>query len=134
MGPFSDIKETSQAVDELTKDEQSADLPEIKLNDQKTQDWAYTIVGVSGHFIGSAMVVFVVAYFLLSLSDDLLKQMVASMPSFFEKRNVVELVQNVERGMPYRVQPKSRACWVNSTHRTGVERLSLAKLICPAET
>jgi len=98
-GPIGDIRQTSQAVEELTKDEQSADLPEVQLNGQSSQDWAYAILGVSGHFIGYAMVAFVLCYFLLALSDQLLKQIVEAMPSFFEKRNVVELVQNVEQGM-----------------------------------
>jgi predicted PurR-regulated permease PerM len=98
-GPIGDIKETSQAIEELTKDEEGVAVPEVKSADPKSQDWVYTVVGVSGHFIGASMIVFVLAYFLLALSDDLLKQMVAAMPSFFEKRNVVELVQNVERGM-----------------------------------
>jgi predicted PurR-regulated permease PerM len=99
-GPIGDIQETTQAMEELTKDGQEDAVPKIKvIAEQKSQDWAYTAVGVSGHFIGASMIVFVLAYFLLALSDDLLKQGVAAMPSFMEKRNVVELVQNVERGM-----------------------------------
>jgi predicted PurR-regulated permease PerM len=98
-GPIGDIQETSQAIEELTEDGDGAAVPEVKAAEPKSQDWMYTVLGVSGHFIGASMIVFVVAYFLLALSDDLLKQMVAAMPSFFEKRNVVELVQNVERGM-----------------------------------
>lgn len=97
-GPIGDIKKTTDAINELTDDGHEA-VPEVKAKDPASTDWAYTAIGVSGHFLGASMIVFVLAYFLLALSDDLLKQMVASMPSFFEKRNVVELVQNVERGM-----------------------------------
>jgi predicted PurR-regulated permease PerM len=98
-GPIGDIKETSNAMQELTKGESIANEPQFKLSSENSQDLTFAALGVSGHFIGSAMIVFVLAYFLLALSDDLLKQMVAAMPSFFEKRNVVALVQNVERGM-----------------------------------
>jgi predicted PurR-regulated permease PerM len=98
-GPIDDIKETSEAMEELTSEEGSAKPPEYKMAPANSQDFAYTALGVSGHFIGSSMIVFVLAYFLLALSDQLLKQMVEAMPSFFEKRNVVQLVQNVEKGM-----------------------------------
>jgi predicted PurR-regulated permease PerM len=49
--------------------------------------------------VGAAMIVFVLAFFLLSFSDTLLKQAVESRPSFAEKRNVVSLLQNVENGI-----------------------------------
>jgi predicted PurR-regulated permease PerM len=45
------------------------------------------------------MIVFVLAFFLLSFSDALLKQAVESRPSFAEKRNVVSLLHNVENGV-----------------------------------
>jgi predicted PurR-regulated permease PerM len=64
-----------------------------------SHDWAFAALGVSTHFFASAMVVFVLCYFLLAMSDQILKQLVEAMPSFFEKRNVVQLVQNVEQGM-----------------------------------
>lgn len=98
-GTFSSIKETSDAVEELTNDEESSLVPKVKLTEPKSQDWAMTVLGVSGHFIAAAMVVFVLAFFLLALSDQLLKQMVEALPSFCEKRNAVQLVQNVETGM-----------------------------------
>jgi predicted PurR-regulated permease PerM len=45
------------------------------------------------------MIVFVLAFFLLSFSDTLLKQAVESRPSFGEKRSVVSLLHNVENGI-----------------------------------
>lgn len=97
-GPIDDLKEATHAVEELTKDE-GAPASSVKVEAASSHDWAFAVVGVSGHFFASAMVVFVVCYFLLALSDQLLKQLVEAMPSFFEKRNVVQLVQNVEQGM-----------------------------------
>ena len=98
-GPMDDIKEASDAMEELTKEEGSVKEPEVKVAPTNSHDFTYTALGVSGHFIGASMIVFVLAYFLLALSDQLLKQLVEAMPSFFEKRNVVQLVQNVEKGM-----------------------------------
>jgi predicted PurR-regulated permease PerM len=65
----------------------------------QSSDAAFTILGVSGHFVGASLIVFVLGYFLLALSDKLMRQAVESQPSFFEKRNVVQLVQNVEQGI-----------------------------------
>lgn len=97
-GAIGDIQETSQAMEDLTNGEE-ASAPEVKLRSASSQDFAYAVLGVSGHFIGAALIVFVLAYFLLALSDQLLNQLVEAMPSFGEKRNAVQLVQNVERGM-----------------------------------
>jgi predicted PurR-regulated permease PerM len=98
-GPIGDIKETTQAVQDLTKDKGDHDTLQVQLMPANSHDWVYAVLGVSGHFLASAVIVFVLGYFLLALSDQLLKQMVEAMPSFFEKRNVVQLVQNVEQGM-----------------------------------
>jgi predicted PurR-regulated permease PerM len=97
-GPMDDIKEASEAMEELTKEDGAATASDVKVAPTSSYDFTYAL-GVSGHFIGASMIVFVLAYFLLALSDQLLKQMVEAMPSFFEKRNVVQLVQNVEKGM-----------------------------------
>jgi predicted PurR-regulated permease PerM len=98
-GPIDDLKETSQAVQDLTKDDKDDPQPELRLATQTSHDWVYAAVGVSGHFLASSVIVFVLCYFLLALSDQLVKQTVEAMPTFFEKRNVVQLVQNVEQGM-----------------------------------
>jgi predicted PurR-regulated permease PerM len=64
-----------------------------------SNDSTFTLLGASGHFIGAALVVFVLAFFLLSFSDTLLKQAVESRPSFAQKRNIVALLHNVENGI-----------------------------------
>jgi len=97
-GPIEDLKETTHAVQELTNDGE-APAQSVKVEAAASHDWVFAVAGVSGHFFASAMVVFVLCYFLLAMSDHLVKQLVEAMPSFFEKRNVVQLVQNVEQGM-----------------------------------
>jgi predicted PurR-regulated permease PerM len=60
---------------------------------------AFTILGASGHFIGAALIVFVLAFFLLAFSETLLNQAVEAQSSFALKRHVVALLQNVELGI-----------------------------------
>ncbi len=94
-GPLTDFKKATSAVEELTQgDEEDPVAVEVQ-----SSDAAITVLGVSGHFVGAAVIVFVLAYFLLAMSDKLMRQAVESRPSFFEKRNIVELVQNVEQGI-----------------------------------
>jgi predicted PurR-regulated permease PerM len=97
-GPLADIKETSAAVAELTSTTPGTEKEPLKVQVQ-SHDMAYTAIGLSSHFVAASVIVFVVAFFLLALSDQLLKQTVEAMPTFCEKRNVVQLVQNVEQGI-----------------------------------
>ena len=95
-GPIGNWAKATEAVRDLTQtDPANAPLPvEVHSNEP-----AFSVLGASGHFVGSAMIVFVLAFFLLSFSDALLKQAVESRPSFAEKRNVVSLLHNVENGV-----------------------------------
>jgi predicted PurR-regulated permease PerM len=95
-GPIGNWAKATEAVRDLTQtDPANAPLPvEVHSNEP-----AFTVLGASGHFVGAAMIVFVLAFFLLSFSDTLLKQAVESRPSFAEKRNVVSLLHNVENGV-----------------------------------
>ena len=95
-GPIGDIKKTSDAVKGLAKTETQG--PPIPV-EVFTPDLALTVVGISGHLLASVVIVFVVAFFLLALSDLLLKQAVESRSLFYEKKNIVQLVQNVETGV-----------------------------------
>ena len=96
-GPIDNLHRTSQAVQDLAgsdNPEESAVQVEVK-----SADLAYSMLGVSGHFVGSAVIVFVLAFFLLAMSDTLTKQALATRGSFEEKRNIVELVREVEDGI-----------------------------------
>ena len=95
-GPMGDIKKTTDAVEDLTKAGGEDKAISVKLS---APDVAFAVLGVSGHVAASAIIVLVVAFFLLALSDVLLKQAVESRPLFYEKKNIVQLVQNVEMGV-----------------------------------
>jgi predicted PurR-regulated permease PerM len=95
-GPIGDIQKTTDAVKDLTKGDNAEKTISVEV---QSPDLAITVLGVSGHMVASAIIVFVVAFFLLALSDVLLKQAVESRPLFYEKKNIVQLVQNVELGI-----------------------------------
>ncbi|MBC7854131.1 MAG: AI-2E family transporter [Pirellulaceae bacterium] len=95
-GPIGDIQKTTDAVEDLTKAGGEDKAIAVKVS---APDVAFAVLGVSGHVATSAIIVLVVAFFLLALSDVLLKQAVESRPLFYEKKNIVQLVQNVEVGV-----------------------------------
>jgi predicted PurR-regulated permease PerM len=95
-GPIGDIKKTTDAVKDLTKSEQEEKTVPVEV---LSPELAFTVVGISGHVVAAAIIIFVVAFFLLALSDVLLRQAVESRALFYEKKNIVQLVQNVELGI-----------------------------------
>jgi len=95
-GPIGDLQKTTDAVKELTKSDDSEKTISVEV---QSPDLAFAVLGVSGHVVASIIIVLVVAFFLLALSDVLLKQAVESRPHFYEKKNIVQLVQNVEFGI-----------------------------------
>jgi predicted PurR-regulated permease PerM len=95
-GPIDDLEKTSDAVRKITQSD-NADAP-VPVEVRSTET-TFSLLGASGHFLASALVVFVLAFFLLSFSDTLLKQAVESCATFSHKRNIVALLQNVEQGI-----------------------------------
>jgi predicted PurR-regulated permease PerM len=97
LGPLADLAKTSDAVEKMADSGSQQDKP-LAVRVQ-SQDVALAIVGVSSQFVGSAVIVFVLAYFLLAFSDTLLRQATSSRSSFNQKRDVVELIRSVESGI-----------------------------------
>lgn len=95
-GPIGDIKKTTDAFKDMTKSEKEEKTVPVEV---LSPELAFTVLGISGHVAAAAIIVFVVAFFLLALSDVLLRQAVESRPLFYEKKNIVQLVQNVELGI-----------------------------------
>jgi predicted PurR-regulated permease PerM len=96
VGPLADIAKTSDAVEEMTSPGAAEKPLQVEV---QSQDAALAVLGVSSQFVGSAVIVFVLAYFILAFSDTLLRQATSSRTSFNEKRNVVELIHHVESGI-----------------------------------
>lgn len=94
--PMDDLAKTTDAVADLTRSASAKPPLEVEV---LSSDAAYAILGVSSHFVGASIIVFVVGYFLLAMGNTLLRQAVEAQPSFLGKRSVVQLVQNVEQGI-----------------------------------
>jgi predicted PurR-regulated permease PerM len=95
-GPLKHLKQTSDAVEEITNTEEGPKPLKVA---PVSQDMMLTALGVSTHFVGSAVIVFVLAFFLLAFNKSLLNQAVESRETFNDKRNVVELMRNIEVGV-----------------------------------
>jgi predicted PurR-regulated permease PerM len=95
-GPFKHLKRTTDAVQDITRDETEAKPLQVEV---ASSDDVLAAVGVSTHFAGAAVIVFVLAFFMLAFNSQLLNQAVESREAFNEKRNVVQLMRNVENGV-----------------------------------
>jgi predicted PurR-regulated permease PerM len=95
-GPIKDLQKATEAVRDLAQPNQNKETMPVEV---QSSDAAFTILGASGRIFGGLVIVLVLAFFLLAFSDTLLKQAVNSRPSWSEKRNVVQLIQNVESGI-----------------------------------
>jgi len=83
-------------VESLTKSKDDEKPVAVEV---QSSDTATTLLGVSGHFLGAAVIVFVLGFFLLAFSDTLLKQSLGLRSRFNDKRNIVELLKNIEGGI-----------------------------------
>ena len=95
-GPFKHMKQASAAIQQLTRGSDEVKPLAVEV---ASQDGMLTALGVSTHFVGGAVIVFVLAFFLLAFSWDLTNQAVESRDSFSEKRNIVQLLRNIENGV-----------------------------------
>jgi predicted PurR-regulated permease PerM len=95
-GPIGDFTKAMNAVWGMGQSETTAVPVPVVVHSGEA---AFTVLGASGQFLGAALIVFVLAFFLLAFSDTLLNQAVESRPSFAQKRHVVSLLQNVESGI-----------------------------------
>jgi predicted PurR-regulated permease PerM len=95
-GPLTHLKKASDAVENITRDEETQQPLKVQ---PVSQDTMMTALGVSTQFVGSAVITFVLAFFLLAFNKTLLNQAVESRDTFNEKRNVVELLRNIETGI-----------------------------------
>ena len=95
-GPLQKIQQTTEAVQNLARTEGTAKPVQVEV---QSSDLAYGILGVSGHVVASAIIVFVVGFFVLLFSENLLRQALALRPSFSQKRGMVEMLLEVESGI-----------------------------------
>jgi predicted PurR-regulated permease PerM len=65
----------------------------------ETPDFTNALLTTTGTVVTDALVVVVLLYFLLASGDTFLRKLVEVMPTFADKRKVVELARSVERGI-----------------------------------
>ena len=95
-GPLLNIQQTTEAVHDLARDDSQAQPVQVEV---QSADVAQGLLGVSGQIVGSAIIVFVLGYFILAFSDCLLRQALSGVSSFKQKRGLVEIVLGVESGV-----------------------------------
>ncbi len=94
-GPLKHLQEATSAVQNITRTEAT---PPLTVEVTST-DMMLAALGVSTHFAAAAILVFVLAFFLLAFNKTLLMQAVQSRDKFNEKRNIVQLLRNIEGGV-----------------------------------
>lgn len=91
--PLEELKNISDEVENITKvegDENAVKVEEVK------QPKLGSVLSVTGSFVGGAMIISVLLFFLLAGGDRFLEKLVVLMPSWRDKRRVVELTRAVQ--------------------------------------
>ncbi|QEG36919.1 AI-2E family transporter [Bythopirellula goksoeyrii] len=92
--PLGDLNKASKKIDEITSG--SGDKP-IKV--QEVQPQLGNMLNLTGGFVASSVIMFVLLFFLLAGGDRFLEKLVELMPTFRDKRRVVELSREVQQRM-----------------------------------
>jgi predicted PurR-regulated permease PerM len=95
-GPLQHLREATTALQEITRSEHTAKPVQVEV---ASQDTLLTVLGVSTHFVGTAVIVFVLAFFLLAFQHSLVNSVLGNGTSFDDKRNIVELIRDIEEGV-----------------------------------
>ncbi|TWU27683.1 AI-2E family transporter [Bythopirellula polymerisocia] len=102
--PFKGLNEASKKIDEITNvtDEdtpikvQNGTDEDTPMKVQQVQPKLGSMLNLTGSFVASAVIVFVLLFFLLAGGDRFLEKLVVLMPTFKDKRRVVELSREVQ--------------------------------------
>lgn len=94
---FSRFTEAKAKIEEIAAGEDSHPL-EVQVQ-QPTLTSNAVLLSTTGSMLASIVLVIVLTYFLLTAGDSLINNIITTMPTFREKRLVVELIQNVQRGV-----------------------------------
>lgn len=98
QGPLGDLAKATEAVKELAQPTDEAKEKPVPVVMQSA-DSTFLMIGNSGHFLATTLIVHVLAFFILTYSDTLLRQMVESRSTFADKKAVVALLNHVESGI-----------------------------------
>ncbi len=92
--PLGGFNEASKKIDEITN---TSDEAPVKVQIEQPQ--LGSMLNLTGGVLASAMIMFVLLFFLLAGGDRFLEKLVELMPTFKDKRRVVELSREVQHRM-----------------------------------
>lgn len=96
--PFEDIKKATDQLQEQTRSGESAGPQEVRIVRPAFTDMV--LLG-SPQFVGSALSVIVLLFFLLSSGDVFLRKLVTVIPTFRDKKRAVEITRQIETDISF---------------------------------
>lgn len=90
-GPFADIAEASEQVEELTAGEEEAQVVQVQ-----TPSWRGVLMQQTPAFLANLTFMLILLYFLLASGDTFLRKIVRLSPKFQDKRRTVEIAHEIE--------------------------------------
>lgn len=96
--PLSQMKDLQARITEFAAGDQGPKLFQVVVKQPELTSGS-VVLSATGNMIGTIFVVLVLTFFLLTTGDDLLNNVLSILPTFREKRNTVELVAEVQRGV-----------------------------------
>lgn len=94
---FTQISEARAKIEELATGNEVHPL-EVQVQ-QPTLTSNVVLLSTTGSMLASVGLVIVLTYFLLTAGDTLINNVITTLPTFHEKRQIVELIQNVQKGV-----------------------------------
>ncbi|KAA5542602.1 AI-2E family transporter [Roseiconus nitratireducens] len=102
---FDKMEEVDQATEEMSQatdgSEEAAGEDEPVPVEIEQPAWSsnVTLVNGTGNFVSFVTVAGVLLFFLLAAGDDLLRNVMRSLPDFTSRRRMIEVLQNVQEGL-----------------------------------
>jgi predicted PurR-regulated permease PerM len=93
LQPLQRFNRTAQSVEEMTDMGQGSGTPQVEL---KRESLAAAVFGGTQNFLGSAMIVSVLLYFLLASGDMFLTKVIKVLPRLSDKKRAVQIARETE--------------------------------------
>ncbi|QDU95921.1 AI-2E family transporter [Lignipirellula cremea] len=94
--PFDDIGKVSEKIDNMTKVGNKAEVVQVEI---KQPSLTFAALNGAGETIVTGFLALVMLFFLLAAGDRMLEKMVELMPTFRDKRRIVEIARDLQVGM-----------------------------------
>ena len=95
---FSQISEAKEKIEKIAAGEEADQATPVMVQQPGLTSNAL-LVSATGEFLASAGIIVVLTFFLLTSGDQLINNILTTMPTFRDKRKFVELIQNVQKGV-----------------------------------